>query len=81
MFQKKNITVIWLFEKSLGTCIIYDITHRIHVWYMYLHLVDFHGTSREIYVQNVCVARDFSGAFTGKLKKRGKRENFGHWGS
>ena len=24
-------------------------THRIHVWYIYLHLVDFYGKCREIY--------------------------------
>ena len=32
------------------------------------------------YGQNVCVAREPSGAFTGKLKKRGRREDFGHLG-
>ena len=26
-----------------------DISHRIHVWYIYLHLVDFYGKCREIY--------------------------------
>ena len=26
-----------------------DITHRIHVWYIYLHLVDFYGKCRWIY--------------------------------
>ena len=25
------------------------ITHRIHVWYIYLHLVDFYGKCRQIY--------------------------------
>ena len=25
------------------------LSHNIHVWYIYLHLVDFYGTSREIY--------------------------------
>ena len=24
-------------------------THTIHVWYIYLHLVDFNGKCREIY--------------------------------
>ena len=33
------------------------------------------------YGQNVCVAREPSGAFKGKLKKRGRREDFGHWRS
>ena len=33
-----------------------------------------------IFGQNVCVAREPSGAFTGKLKKRGRREDFGHLG-
>ena len=26
-----------------------SITHTIHVWYIYLHLVDFYGKCREIY--------------------------------
>ena len=28
---------------------IQSMTHRIHVWYIYLHLVDFHGKCRYIY--------------------------------
>ena len=31
--------VIWVFPQ----------THRIHVWYIYLHLVDFYGKCRQIY--------------------------------
>ena len=26
-----------------------SITHTIHVWYIYLHLVNFHGKCRDIY--------------------------------
>ena len=27
----------------------YFLTHRIHVWYIYLHLIDIYGTCRQIY--------------------------------
>ena len=27
----------------------FEITHRIHVWYIYLHLVDFYGKCRYVY--------------------------------
>ena len=26
-----------------------SISHRIHVWYIYIHLVDFYGKCRQIY--------------------------------
>ena len=28
-------------------------THTIHVWYIYLHLVDFYGKCRKIYQVNI----------------------------
>ena len=32
-----------------GFLALYSFTHRIHVWHIYLHLVDFDGKCRQIY--------------------------------
>ena len=41
------------FRKDVGnetlTELWYSLTHRIHVWYIYLHLGDFYGKCRQIY--------------------------------
>ena len=34
-------TIVYIYDMNL--------THRIHVWYIYLHLVDFYGKCRYIY--------------------------------
>ena len=34
--------------RDMSACSLH-ITHRIHVWYIYLHLVDFYGRCRQIY--------------------------------
>ena len=36
-------------ERSKKVCVWLRDTHRIHVWYIYLHLVDFYGKCRWIY--------------------------------
>ena len=36
------------FVSNVVSCFLY-YTHRIHVWYIYLLLVDFYGKCREIY--------------------------------
>ena len=35
----------WIFLRK-GNCFKYLLSHRIHVWYIYLHLVDFYGKCR-----------------------------------
>ena len=37
---------IWSSSNPIGSII---QSHRIHVWYIYLHLLEFHGTCRSIY--------------------------------
>ena len=43
-------------------------THTIHVWYIYLHLVDFYGKCREIY--HTWIVWDISNYLLGEIRGR-----------
>ena len=40
---------IYIYIHLLPPWKVYHISHTIHVWYIYLHLVDFYGKCRQIY--------------------------------
>ena len=50
-FLERSFTLKKTFLMEVGHDVyidhsMYDISHRIHVWYIYLHLVDFYGKCR-----------------------------------
>ena len=53
----------WNFRRMLFSKQVLTTSHTIHVWYIYLHLVDFYGKCREIYHTWILWAWQFSLTF------------------
>ena len=55
----------------MNNLVIFVPSHRIHVWYIYLHLVDFYGKCRQIYQSHGSYGHDFRGCSAGVLPTTG----------